>query len=98
MVAESLKARFERKLTTESTEKEKANSSSVQSVVKNSSSSAVRKKLDQLFTYDEKPHQFPDSKVTILIATIDDALKILDLACGSGAFPMSVLHKLVYYA
>jgi len=51
--------------------------------------------LDQLFTYTEEPHQFSDPEVATLIAAID-ALKVLDPACGSGAFPMGVLHKLVY--
>jgi type I restriction-modification system DNA methylase subunit len=51
--------------------------------------------LDLLFTYTEKEHPFSDREVAALIAAID-ALKILDPACGSGAFPMGVLHKLVY--
>ena len=101
MVDESLKAHLERKLTTErteNTEKEKANSSSVHSVpsvVENSSSSIIRQKLDHLFTYTEESHRFAPAEVAALIAAID-ALKILDPACGSGAFPMGVLHKLVY--
>ena len=64
-------------------------------MVKNFLSSAVRSKLDHLFTYTEEKHQFSDPEVATLIAAID-ALKILDPACGSGAFPMGVLHKLVY--
>jgi adenine-specific DNA-methyltransferase len=51
--------------------------------------------LDLLFAYTEKAHAFSSSEVACLIAAID-ALKILDPACGSGAFPMGVLHKLVY--
>ena len=51
--------------------------------------------LDLLFAYTEKEHPFTASEVACLIAAID-ALKILDPACGSGAFPMGVLHKLVY--
>ena len=107
MVDESLKAHLERKLTTESTENTENGKSrkptpsdpsssvlSVSSVVKNSSSE-VRQKFDHLFTYTEERHQFTDSEVATLIAAID-ALKILDPACGSGAFPMGVLHKLVY--
>ena len=101
MVDESLKAHLFRKLTTESTENtEQENQSSssvysVQSVVENSSSSVVRQKLDQLFSYTDQPHQFSDSEVTALIAAID-ACKILDPACGSGAFPMGALQKLVF--
>ena len=55
----------------------------------------LQKKLDHLFTYTEEPHQFSEPEVATLIAAID-ACKILDPACGSGAFPMGVLHKLVY--
>jgi len=55
----------------------------------------ARAGLDLLFAYTEKEHPFTAAEVAILIAAID-ALKILDPACGSGAFPMGVLHKLVY--
>lgn len=55
---------------------------------------AARAGLDLLFAYTEKAHNFTLAEVATLIAAID-ALKILDPACGSGAFPMGVLHKLV---
>jgi len=55
----------------------------------------ARAGLDLLFAYTEKEHAFTPSEVATLIAAID-ALKILDPACGSGAFPMGVLHKLVF--
>ncbi|MBE7539166.1 MAG: Eco57I restriction-modification methylase domain-containing protein [Fimbriimonadaceae bacterium] len=55
----------------------------------------ARAGLDLLFAYTEKAHAFTPAEVATLIAAID-ALKILDPACGSGAFPMGVLHKLVY--
>lgn len=51
--------------------------------------------LDTLFAYTEKEHAFTMIEVAALVAGIDD-VKILDPACGSGAFPMGVLHKLVY--
>ncbi|MCZ7558501.1 MAG: Eco57I restriction-modification methylase domain-containing protein [Bacteroidia bacterium] len=51
--------------------------------------------LDLLFTYTEKAHPFSDTEVATLITAIDE-VKVLDPACGSGAFPMGVLHKLVY--
>ena len=51
--------------------------------------------LDLLFAYTEKEHAFTFAEVATLIAAID-ALKTLDPACGSGAFPMGILHKLVY--
>ena len=55
----------------------------------------ARSSLDLLFTYTEKEHTFKPAAITTLIGAID-AIKILDPACGSGAFPMGVLHKLVY--
>jgi type I restriction-modification system DNA methylase subunit len=51
--------------------------------------------LDILFAYTEREHAFSDREKRVLIRAIDDC-KILDPACGSGAFPMGVLHKLVY--
>ena len=58
----------------------------------------ARASLNLLFAYNEK--RFEDLGLAelakhTLIAAIDD-VKILDPACGSGAFPMGVLHKLVY--
>ena len=55
----------------------------------------ARTGLDILFAYTEKQHAFKDNEVDTLIKGIDSC-KILDPACGSGAFPMGVLHKLVY--
>lgn len=51
--------------------------------------------LDILFAYTEREHAFSPEERNALIAAIDD-LKILDPACGSGAYPMGILHKLVY--
>lgn len=51
--------------------------------------------LDLLFTYTEKNHAFSPEEVKTLIGAIDST-KVLDPACGSGAFPMGALHKLVY--
>jgi len=51
--------------------------------------------LEILFSYSEKEHAFTGRETKALIAAIDDC-KILDPACGSGAFPMGVLHKLVH--
>ena len=52
-------------------------------------------KLRHLFAYNDEPHQFTDAETEQLINAID-TLKILDPACGSGAFPMGILHKLVF--
>jgi adenine-specific DNA-methyltransferase len=51
--------------------------------------------LHHLFAYNDQLHNFTPTEVDALIEAIDH-LKILDPACGSGAFPMGVLHKLVF--
>ena len=51
--------------------------------------------LDILFAHTEKEHPFEANEIDTLIKAIDTC-KILDPACGSGAFPMGMLHKLVY--
>jgi len=55
----------------------------------------TEKKLRHLLAYNDEPHQFTPEEVTTLIEAIDN-LKALDPACGSGAFPMGLLHKLVF--
>lgn len=52
-------------------------------------------RLRHLVAYNDQPHEFTPAEVDILIAAIN-TLKALDPACGSGAFPMGMLHKLVY--
>ena len=49
--------------------------------------------LDMLFAYSERKHRFSEAEIDVLIAAIDEC-NILDPACGSGAFPMGILHKL----
>lgn len=51
--------------------------------------------LGILFAYTEKEHLFMEPEVDALLDAIHTS-KILDPACGSGAFPMGVLQKLVY--
>ncbi|MFC2076709.1 Eco57I restriction-modification methylase domain-containing protein [candidate division KSB1 bacterium] len=51
--------------------------------------------LDILFAYTEREHCFTESEVDTLLEAIHTC-KTLDPACGSGAFPMGMLHKLVY--
>ena len=51
-------------------------------------------RLATLFAYEDKGNPFDAGQTQKLIEAID-ALKILDPACGSGAFPMSVLNHLV---
>ena len=52
-------------------------------------------KLNLLFAYTEKKHTFAASEIKVLIGAIEKC-NILDPACGSGAFPMGALHKLVF--
>ena len=51
--------------------------------------------LREVFAYTEKVHPFDEEEVEAIIDAIDTC-KILDPACGSGAFPMGILHKLVF--
>ena len=57
--------------------------------------SDIEKKLRHLIAYNDELHQFDADETEQLIKAID-TLKILDPACGSGAFPMGILHKLVF--
>jgi adenine-specific DNA-methyltransferase len=52
-------------------------------------------RLRHLLAYNDEPHQFSPEEVEGLIVAIDN-LKALDPACGSGAFLMGLLHKLVH--
>lgn len=52
-------------------------------------------KLRDLFSYNEAEPKFNGTEKDILIAAIDNC-KILDPACGSGAYPMGILHKMVF--
>ncbi len=51
--------------------------------------------LEFLLGYYEKEHLFNLEETKVLIEAIDEC-KILDPACGSGAFPMGILHKFVH--
>ena len=55
----------------------------------------AKEKLENLFAYNDEPCPFNEEQTEQLIRAIDNC-KILDPACGSGAFPMGVLQKLVY--
>lgn len=56
---------------------------------------AIEARLRHLLAYNDEPHQFSPAEVQTLIESID-RIKVLDPAVGSGAFPMGMLHKLVY--
>ena len=55
----------------------------------------VEDRLRHLFAYNDEPQRFKQKEMECLIAAID-SLKTLDPAVGSGAFPMGILHKLVF--
>ncbi len=55
----------------------------------------ARAGLDILFAYTEREHPFDPRQAALLLDAIH-ACKILDPACGSSAFPMGVLQKLVH--
>ena len=57
--------------------------------------SQIEKKLRHLVAYKDEPHKFNAEETEQLINAID-TIKIIDPACGSGAFPMGILHKLVF--
>lgn len=57
-------------------------------------SETVDKKLKLLLDYSSDENPF-DEKTTLKLIDAIEKIKILDPACGSGAFPMGVLHKLV---
>jgi len=55
---------------------------------------ATIEKLKKLFSYSEDNNPFNAEETERIISSIEK-IKILDPACGSGAFPMSILHSLV---
>ncbi len=57
-------------------------------------SDTVETRLRDLFAHTTDLPEFSKAENTALIKAISEA-KILDPACGSGAFPMGVLHRLV---
>jgi hypothetical protein len=56
---------------------------------------ATEAQLRDLLSWERDTHDLPPAIVSALIDAID-RLKSLDPACGSGAFPMGLLQKLVH--
>jgi adenine-specific DNA-methyltransferase len=54
----------------------------------------LRDRLRRLLSYRHTSHNFNAAETLTLIAAIE-RLRVLDPACGSGAFPMGMLQKLV---
>ena len=59
------------------------------------SSKNVEEKLNDLFSYSKEGNNFTPEQTEIIMEAISNC-KILDPACGSGAFPMGILNKLVF--
>ncbi len=55
----------------------------------------IEEKVKKLVTYSEEIPEFSKEEKQKIIQAIDE-IKIIDPACGSGAFPMGILHRLVY--
>ena len=55
----------------------------------------LENRLRDLFSYSENPNPFNENETKILIKAINNC-KMLDPACGSGAYPMGMLHKMVH--
>ncbi len=51
--------------------------------------------LDILLSYTEKEHAFNELETRVLVKAMDQC-KAIDPACGSGAFLMGILHKMVF--
>lgn len=61
----------------------------------NDSSNDFESNLEDLFSYEIENNPFNENETKTIIKLINNC-KILDPACGSGAFPMGILHKMVH--
>ena len=68
--------------------------SSVKEYLKTNLSFVTDEKLNSLFTIDNPINEFDSNETKELVKALDK-IKILDPACGSGAFPMGILNRLV---
>jgi type I restriction-modification system DNA methylase subunit len=62
---------------------------------KEEDASTLEERLRRLLSYADEGNDFSPAETDKLIVAIE-SLKVLDPACGSGAFPMGVLQKLVH--
>lgn len=54
-------------------------------------------RLRKLLSYNKSETENPfDEKETLILLKAIDSCKILDPACGSGAFPMGILQKMIF--
>ncbi|PTV93207.1 Eco57I restriction-modification methylase [Halanaerobium saccharolyticum] len=69
--------------------------SSIKEYLKTNLDFITEDRLEELFDYNKYEHKFEKKQVEEIVKAIYD-IKILDPACGSGAFPMGVLNRLVF--
>jgi adenine-specific DNA-methyltransferase len=55
----------------------------------------LEERLRELISVEKESHRFDDGESRMIVQVIGE-LRILDLACGSGAFPMGLLQRLVH--
>lgn len=63
--------------------------------VKSEKSEEIENELRKLFSYNQEEVNFSEEEKDLIIKELNNC-KILDPACGSGAFPMGILHKMVH--
>jgi hypothetical protein len=56
---------------------------------------SLNQKLDALIAYNDKEPELSENDRKKILKFLDEC-RILDPACGSGAFPMGILQKMVY--
>ena len=91
MVDESLKAYLKTKIASTTLSNRIKQDCSLSEVEGNT----LDQKLDDLIAYNEIEPEFTEEERFQILRYIDEC-KILDPACGSGAFPMGILQKMVY--
>lgn len=57
--------------------------------------SNIEQRLRELISYNETENPFTEKETVAVIQALEN-LKVFDPACGSGAFPMGILHKIVW--
>ena len=90
MVDESLKAYLKTKIASTTLSNQRSLSG-----VEMTEENTLDEKLDALIAYNELEPQFTAKEKRFILEALDGC-RILDPACGSGAFPMGILQKLVY--
>ncbi|MDW8303010.1 MAG: hypothetical protein RML38_11160, partial [Bacteroidia bacterium] len=63
--------------------------------VQSGASDTLEGRLRSLISYAEDNHSFNEAETQQIVEALSNC-KILDPACGSGAFPMGILHKMVH--